>query len=154
MKIFEGKLIAAGRKFGVVVGRFNNFIGKELLAAATDCLQRHGVADEDIEVAWVPGSFEIPLVAHALAQSGKYDGIICLGVLIRGHTPHFDFIAAETTNGIFQVGISTGIPASYGIITADTIEQAIERAGTKSGNKGWEAAMAAMEMVDLLKQLS
>ncbi len=154
MKTFEGKLAAQGRKFGIIVGRFNDFIGKELLSGATDCLLRHGASESDIEVVWVPGSFEIPMTANILAQSGKFDGILCLGVLIRGNTPHFDFIAAEASKGIGQVGISTGVATTYGIITADTIEQAIERAGTKAGNKGWQAAMATIEMVDLLKQIS
>lgn len=153
MKSLEGKLTAKGKKIGIVVTRFNSFIGKELLAGATDCLIRHGGKDEDITVAWVPGSFEIPCAAHAMAVTKKYDAIICLGVLIRGQTPHFDHIAAEATKGIAQIATATGVPATYGVITADTLEQAIERAGTKSGNKGWDAALAAVEMADLLKQI-
>ncbi len=153
MKTIEGKLLAKGRKFGIVVARFNHFIGKELLSGAIDCLVRHGAAENDLDVAWVPGSFEIPFAASRMASSEKYDGVICLGVLIRGQTPHFDFIAAEATKGIAQVAIASGVPVSYGVITADTIEQAIERAGTKAGNKGWEAALASIEMVDLTRQL-
>ena len=153
MKILEGKLSAQEKKFGIVVGRFNAFIGKELLAGARDCLLRHGAGDDDITVAWVPGSFEIPAAAHALAGSKKYDAIICLGVLVRGHTPHFEYIAAEATKGIAQITQATGVPVSYGIITADTLEQAIERAGTKAGNKGWDAALSSIEMIDLLAQI-
>lgn len=154
MKSYEGHLSAKGKRFGIVVGRFNQFIGRQLLEGATDCLLRHGASEEDLEVAWVPGSFEIPVLAKVMAQSKKYDGIICLGVLIRGQTPHFDYIAAEATKGIAQIALSTGIPTSYGIITADTLEQAIERAGTKAGNKGWDAALSSIEMIDLIKQLS
>ncbi|MFQ5649237.1 MAG: 6,7-dimethyl-8-ribityllumazine synthase [bacterium] len=154
MNSFEGKLRAEGKKFGIVIGRFNVYIGRELLAGAKDCLCRHGAREEDISVAWVPGSFEIPMVAQAMASSRKYDAVICLGVLIRGQTPHFDYIAAEATKGIAHVGLTTGVPTSYGVITADTLEQAIERAGTKAGNKGWDAALAAIEMADLLTQLS
>lgn len=153
MKTIEGHLSASGKRFGIVVGRFNSFVAKQLLEGALDCLARHGAADKDISVVWVPGSFEIPLATNRMAESKKYDGLICLGVLIRGQTPHFDYIAAEATKGIAQVSLSTGIPASYGIITADTLEQAIERAGTKAGNKGWDAALAAIEMADLFTKL-
>ncbi len=154
MKTLEGKLDAKGRNFAIVMARFNHFIGKELLSGAVDCLVRHGAVEDDISVAYVPGSFEIPATANALAISRKYDGIICLGVLVRGQTPHFDYIASEATKGIAQVALNTAVPTSYGVITADTLEQAIERAGTKAGNKGWDAALACIEMVDLLAQVS
>ncbi len=148
---FQGKIVGKDRKFGIVISRFNEFISSKLLEGTLDCLQRHEVADENIDIAWVPGSFEIPLTALKMAQSNKYDAVICLGAVIRGATPHFEYIAAEVTKGIAQVNLQTGVPTIYGMITADTLEQAIERAGTKSGNKGWDAAMSAMEMVDLLK---
>ena len=148
---FQGKIVGKDRKFGIVISRFNEFISSKLLEGTLDCLQRHEVADENIDIAWVPGSFEIPLTALKMAQSNKYDAVICLGAVIRGATPHFEYIAAEVTKGIAQVNLKTGIPTIYGVITADTLEQAIERAGTKAGNKGWDAAMSAMEMVDLLK---
>jgi 6,7-dimethyl-8-ribityllumazine synthase len=148
---FQGKIVGKDRKFGIVISRFNEFISSKLLEGTLDCLQRHEVADENIDIAWVPGSFEIPLTALKMAQSNKYDAVICLGAVIRGATPHFEYIAAEVTKGIAQVNLQTGIPIIYGVITADNLEQAIERAGTKSGNKGWDAAMSAMEMVDLLK---
>ncbi len=154
MKTFEGNLSATGKKIGIVVGRFNAFIGKELLAGAHDCLLRHGAKDGDISVAWVPGSFELPIAAQAMAKSKRYDIVICLGVLVRGQTPHFDYIAAEATKGIAQVGLSTGVPTTYGLITADTLEQAMERAGTKAGNKGWDAAISGIEMANLLNQLT
>lgn len=153
MKTIEGQLSATGKKFGIVVGRFNSFVSKQLLEGALDCLMRHGAAEKDVEIVWVPGSFEIPMAAQRLAQSKNYAAIICLGVLIRGQTPHFDYIAAEATKGIAQAALSTGVPASYGIVTADTLEQAIERAGTKAGNKGWDAALSAIEMADLFTKL-
>ncbi len=152
-KFIEGKFIGKDKKIGIVVSRFNEFISKKLLEGALDCLNRHQTQDQDIEVAWVPGSFEIPLAALKMAQSKKYDAVICLGTLIRGATPHFNYIAAEVTKGIAQVNLQTGIPTVYGIITADTIEQAIERAGTKAGNKGWDAAMTALEMTELLSNI-
>ncbi|MFQ5824046.1 MAG: 6,7-dimethyl-8-ribityllumazine synthase [bacterium] len=152
IKTYEGQLSAKGQRFGIVVSRFNELISKQLLEGALDCLKRHGATEEDIEIAWVPGSFELPVVANKLAQSKKFNCIICLGVLIRGQTPHFDYIAAEVTKGIAQIALSTGIPTTYGIITADTLEQALERAGTKAGNKGWHAALSAIEIADLLKQ--
>ena len=152
-KTFQGKIIGKDRKFGVVISRFNEFISSKLLEGALDCFQRHEVSAENIEIAWVPGSFEIPLTALKMAQSKKYDAVICLGAVIRGATPHFEYIAAEVTKGIAQVNLQTGIPTVYGVIMADTLEQAIERAGTKAGNKGWDAAMSAMEMADLLKIL-
>ena len=154
MKIYEGQLSAKGRRFGIVVGRFNSLITKQLLEGALDCLKRHGAVEKDIEVAWVPGSFEIPVMAHALAKSKKFNSVICLGALVRGATPHFEHIAAEATKGIGQVALETGVPTAYGVITADTLEQAIERAGTKAGNKGWDAALSAIEMADLFDQLT
>ena len=152
-KLFEGALLGKGLKFGVVVSRFNEFITRKLLDGAQDALLRHGVSEEDIDIAWVPGSFEIPLVASKLAQSKRYDAIICLGAVVRGATPHFEYIAAEVTKGIAKVGLETGLPISYGVITTDTLEQAIERAGTKAGNKGFDAAVDAIEMVNLLKNI-
>lgn len=149
-KTLEGKIIGKGKKFAIVVSRFNEFISRKLLQGALDCLQRHEVKDNDIAVAWVPGSFEIPLTAMKLAGSKKYDAVICLGAVIRGATPHFNYISAEVTKGIAQVNLQTGTPTIFGVITADTLEQAIERAGTKAGNKGWDAAMSAMEMAELL----
>ena len=152
-KLFEGMLLGKGLKFGVVVSRFNEFITKKLFDGAQDALLRHGVSEGDIDVAWVPGSFEIPLVAQKLAQTNRYDAIICLGTVIRGATPHFEYIAAEVAKGIAKVGLDTGLPVSFGVITADTLEQAIERAGTKDGNKGFDAAVSAIEMVTLLKKI-
>lgn len=152
-KTFEGKLQADGLKFGIVISRFNDFITSRLLEGALDTLRRHGGADENVEVAWVPGTFEIPIIAQKMAASKNYDAIICLGSLIRGSTPHFEYLSAEVTKGIAQVGLSTGIPAVFGVITTDSIEQAIERAGTKAGNKGADAARTAIEMANLLKGL-
>ena len=151
---FEGMLLGKGLKFGLVVSRFNEFITKKLYEGAQDALLRHGVNKEDIEITWVPGTFEIPLIAKKLAQTKRYDAVICLGAVIRGGTPHFDYIAAEVTKGIAKVSLDTGLPVIYGIITADTLEQAIERAGTKAGNKGFEAAVSAIEMANLVKSLS
>ena len=153
MKTFEGKLIAEGLRFGIVVGRFNEFIGGKLLSGALDAISRHGGSDKDIDIAWVPGAFEVPIVAKKLAKSGNYDAVICLGAVIRGATPHFDMIAGEVTKGIALVGLETGIPVIFGILTTDSIEQAIERAGTKAGNKGFDAAVTAIEMANLLKQI-
>jgi 6,7-dimethyl-8-ribityllumazine synthase len=152
-KTIEGKIIGKGKKFGLVVSRFNEFISSKLLAGALDCFQRHDVNEKDLTVAWVPGSFEIPVAALSMAQSKKYDAIICLGAVIRGATPHFEYISAEVTKGVAQINLQTGIPTIYGVITADTLEQAIERAGTKAGNKGWDAAMSGMEMAELLKNI-
>jgi 6,7-dimethyl-8-ribityllumazine synthase len=152
-KLFEGALLGKGLKFGLVVARFNEFITKKLLDGAQDALHRHGVNQADIDIAWVPGSFEIPLVAKKLAQTNKYDAIICLGAVIRGATPHFEYIAAEVAKGIARVGLEAGLPVTFGVITADTLEQAIERAGTKAGNKGFDAAIDAIEMANLLKGL-
>ena len=152
-KCFEGMLLGKGLRFGLVVSRFNEFITNKLLEGALDALKRHGVDEADIEVALVPGSFEIPVIAKKLAQSKRYDAVICLGTVVRGGTPHFDYIATEVTKGIAQVGLETGLPVVYGIITADTLEQAIERAGTKMGNRGFEAAKDAIEMANLLKSI-
>lgn len=152
-KIIEGTLQAKGFRFGIVVSRFNTFISEHLLDGAMDALQRHGAGDENIKIVKVPGAFEIPLVAKRLAQSKKYDVVICLGAIIRGSTPHFEYIAAEVSKGIASVGLETGVPIIFGILTTDNIEQAIERAGTKSGNKGWDAAISAIEMVNLLKSI-
>jgi len=152
-KNFEGNLLGKGLKFGVVVSRFNEFFSKKLLEGAQDALLRHGVAEADIEIAWTPGSFEIPLIAQKMAQSKKYDAVICLGAVIRGGTPHFDYIAAEVTKGIAKVNMDTGVPVIYGVITTDTLEQAIERSGTKAGNKGFDAAVSAIEMANLVKAI-
>lgn len=151
--ILEGQLQARGLKFGIVVSRFNEFITSKLLSGALDALNRHGADPAAIDVAWVPGAFEIPLAALKMA-AGDYDAVICLGAVIRGATPHFEYVAAEVSKGIAQVNMHSGKPVIYGVITADTIEQAIERAGTKAGNKGFDAAMAAVEMADLFKQMS
>ncbi|MFQ6121794.1 MAG: 6,7-dimethyl-8-ribityllumazine synthase [Dehalococcoidales bacterium] len=153
-KRFEGMLLGKGLKFGLVVSRFNEFFTKKLLEGAQDALLRHGVNEEDIEIAWVPGSFEIPLTALKLAQTKKYDAVICLGAVVRGDTPHFEYIATEVTKGIAKVGLETGLPIINGVITTDTLEQAVERAGTKVGNKGFEAAVNAIEMANLIKTIS
>lgn len=151
--VYEGQLLGAGLRFALVVSRFNEFISRKLLEGALDALERHGVAGEEIEVAWVPGAFEIPLAARHLAESGRYDAVICLGAVIRGATPHFDYVAAEVAKGVAHIGLQTGLPVLFGVLTTDTIEQAIERAGTKAGNKGFDAALAAIEMANLLRQL-
>lgn len=153
MKIIEGELQAKGLKFGIVVSRFNDFITSRLLDGAIDALIRHGAKEDDIEVVKVPGSFEIPLVAKTLAAKGIYNAIICLGTVIRGATPHFDYVAAEVSKGIAAASMETGVPIAFGIITSDTIEQAVERAGTKAGNKGWDAAITAIEMAQVFKKL-
>lgn len=150
---YSGKLVATGLKFGIVVARWNDFMSTKLLEGAQDCLLRHGVAESDIDVAKVPGSFELPLAVKKMAATGRYDAIVCLGVIIRGATPHFDFIAAETTKGIAQVSLDKDIPVSFGVITTDSMEQAIERAGSKAGNKGVEAALAAIEMVNVIQEI-
>lgn len=151
MKIYEGKLQAAGIRFAVISSRFNDFIVNKLQDGAVDCILRHGGSDDSIDIFKVPGSFEIPLAAEKLAASKKYDAIICVGAVIRGSTPHFDYIAAEVTKGIAQVSQKYSVPVSFGILTTDNLEQAIERAGTKAGNKGWDAALSAIEMVNLFK---
>jgi len=150
-KKFEGNLQAKGFKFGLIVSRFNNFLTDKLLEGAVDCLVRHGASEDKISVAFCPGAFEIPYVASKMAKSGKYDAVICLGVVIRGDTPHFDYIASETTKGIAKLALDLDLPIIYGIVTADNLEQAIERSGTKAGNKGWNAAEAAIELVNLYK---
>lgn len=153
MKILEGNLIAQGARVGIVVGRFNEFIGSKLLSGAIDTLRRHGMDENDISVAWVPGAFEIPLIAKKMARSGKYDAVICLGAVIRGATAHFEYVSAEVSKGIAAVGLDSDIPVTFGVLTVDTIEQAIERAGTKAGNKGSEAASTAIEMINLIKEI-
>ncbi|MCR3955556.1 MAG: 6,7-dimethyl-8-ribityllumazine synthase [Gudongella sp.] len=153
MRIYEGNLIGKGLKMGIVVGRFNEFIGSKLLGGAIDALKRHGVEEENIEVSWAPGAFEIPLVAKKMSKSGRYDGVITLGAVIRGSTPHFDYVSSEVTKGVAHVSLDSEVPVVFGVLTTDTIEQAIERAGTKAGNKGYDAAMTAIEMANLLKQL-
>ena len=153
VKIIEGDLIAKGKKFGIVASRFNNFMTKELVSGCLDTLTRHGAQDSDLTVAWVPGAFEIATVAQKLAKNKNYDAVICLGTVIRGATPHFDYVASEVAKGIAKVSQDSGIPVIFGVITADTIEQAIERAGTKDGNKGRDAALSAIEMVNLLEKV-
>jgi len=148
-----GQLVATGLRFGVTVSRFNTFITERLLAGALDALERHGAEMEEVDVVWVPGTFEIPVVAQRLAASGRYQAVICLGCLIRGGTPHFDYLAAEVTKGVAQTALSTGVPTIFGVLTTDTIEQAVERAGTKAGNKGFDAAVTAIEMADVIRQL-
>ena len=153
MRIIEGNLVAQGLRVGIVVGRFNEFIVSKLLGGALDGLKRHGVDEDNIEVTWVPGAFEIPLVAKKMAQNDKYDAVICLGAVIKGSTPHFDYVCAETSKGIATVSLQTEKPVIFGVLTTDSIEQAIERAGTKAGNKGFDAAMAAIEMANLLENI-
>ena len=153
MKVYEGHLLGQGLKFGLVIGRFNDFITNRLLSGALDALKRHGVAEEDIEVAWVPGAFEIPLAARRMMEMGRFNAVICLGTVIRGATPHFEYIAAEVSKGVARISLESGIPAAFGIVIADSIEQAIERAGAKAGNKGWSAAETAIEMASLLKNM-
>lgn len=153
MKLIEGKLTAPAGKFAIVAARFNDFIVSRLVEGAEDTLKRHGVADDDIELARVPGAFEIPLIAKKLAATGRYAAVICLGAVIRGSTSHYDFVCAEVSKGVAQVGLETGVPTLFGVLTTDSIEQAIERAGTKAGNKGADAALSALEMVDLARQI-
>ena len=153
IKEFEGHLSAEGFRFGIIVSRFNEFISGKLLSGALDTLRRHGAQDEQMEIYWVPGAFEIPLLAKKLAAGGRFDAVICLGAVIRGGTPHFEYVASEVAKGIAMVGLETQVPVMFGIITSDTIEQAIERAGTKAGNKGWDAALGAIEMVNLMKSI-
>lgn len=153
MRVYEGNLVADGLKFGIVVGRFNEFIGSRLLSGALDGLKRHGVKEDEIEMLWVPGAFEIPLAAKKMAKSNKYDAVICLGAVIKGSTPHFDYVSSEVSKGVANVSLETEVPVIFGVLTTDTIEQAIERAGTKAGNKGYEAAITAIEMSNLLKQI-
>lgn len=151
--VIEGNLVSKGKKYGIVISRFNEFISGKLLGGAMDALQRHGVEDGEIIVAWVPGAFEIPIAARKMADSGKFNAVIALGAVIRGSTPHFDYVAAEVSKGVAQVALQSGVPVTFGVLTTDTIEQAIERAGTKAGNKGFDAAIAAIEMANLMEQL-
>lgn len=153
MRVLEGKLVASGLKVGIVAARFNEFIVSKLVAGARDGLLRHDVKDEDIDLAWVPGAFEIPLIASKMAKSGKYDAVICLGAVIRGATSHYDYVCSEVSKGIANVSLSSDIPVMFGVLTTDNIEQAIERAGTKAGNKGYDCALGAIEMVNLVRQL-
>lgn len=153
MTIYEGDLSGTGLRLGIVVARFNSFISQQLLGGANDALRRHGVTEDAVDVVWVPGSFEIPLVARRLACSGRYDAVVCLGAVIRGATAHFDYVAGQTAAGIAAVARETGVPTTFGILTTDTIEQAVERAGTKAGNKGYDAAVSAIEMANLLRSL-
>jgi 6,7-dimethyl-8-ribityllumazine synthase len=153
MNTFEGKLVSHDMKIGIVAARFNEFIVSKLIAGATDALTRHEVKEEDIDLAWVPGAFEIPLIAKKLADSGKYDAVICLGAVIRGATSHYDYVCNEVSKGIAQTSLNSGIPVLFGVVTTENIEQAIERAGTKAGNKGYDSAMAAIEMVNLIKHI-
>jgi 6,7-dimethyl-8-ribityllumazine synthase len=152
-KIIEGKIVAKGMRFGIVASRFNDFIGSRLIEGAVDALTRAGAEEKEIQIVRVPGAFELPLVAKKMAKSGRFDAVICLGAVIRGATPHFEYISAEVSKGIAGVGLETEVPVTFGVLTTDTIEQAIERAGTKAGNKGWDAAMSAIEMVDLFRKL-
>jgi 6,7-dimethyl-8-ribityllumazine synthase len=153
-RVFEGKLSGRGRRFGVVVSRFNEFISMRLLEGAMDCLRRHGAGDDDITVVWVPGAFDIPVLAKRMGDSGAYDAIVCLGAVIRGETPHFDFVASEAAKGVAHAAMQTGVPTVFGIVTAETLEQAIDRAGAKSGNKGWDAALSAIELADLYASMA
>ncbi len=153
MNKLEGNVVAKGIKVGIVAARFNEFIVSKLISGAEDALVRHGVSEEDIDLAWVPGAFEIPIIAKKMAESGKYDAVLCLGAVIRGATSHYDLVCAETSKGIAQVGLKTGVPTLFGIVTADTIEQAIERAGTKAGNKGYDVACSAIEMINLIDNI-
>lgn len=154
MTLFEGKLLAQGLRFGIIVSRFNDFICDRLLGGALDALKRSGAEDRDVDVYKVPGAFEIPLIAKKIASRGQYDAVICLGAVIRGATPHFDYVANEVSKGVASASLETGTPISFGVLTTDTLEQAIERAGSKAGNKGWEAALVAVEMANLIKQMS
>ncbi|MGG4555377.1 6,7-dimethyl-8-ribityllumazine synthase [Paenibacillus humicus] len=152
-QVFEGHLVSEGLKYGIVVGRFNEFITSKLLGGALDALKRHGVKEEEVNVAWVPGAFEIPFAAQKMAESGKYDAVITLGTVIRGSTSHYDYVCNEVAKGVAAIGLKTGVPTIFGVVTTENIEQAIERAGTKAGNKGWDAAMAAIEMANLTNLL-
>ncbi|WP_426453485.1 6,7-dimethyl-8-ribityllumazine synthase [Paenibacillus sp. S-38] len=153
-KVYEGHLVSQGLRYGIVVGRFNEFITNKLLGGALDALKRHGVQEDEIEIAWVPGAFEIPLITQKMAESGRYDAVITLGAVIRGSTPHFDYVCSEAAKGVAAIALKTGVPTIFGVLTTDSIEQAVERAGTKAGNKGWEAAASAIEMANLTKQFA
>ncbi|HYK73197.1 MAG TPA: 6,7-dimethyl-8-ribityllumazine synthase [Pseudoneobacillus sp.] len=150
-KVFEGHLVGTGLRVGIVVGRFNEFITSKLLSGAQDALKRHGVNEENVDIAWVPGAFEIPVIAQKMAKSNNYDAVITLGTVIRGSTPHFDYVCNETAKGVASTALNTGVPVIFGVLTTDSIEQAIDRAGTKAGNKGWEAAVSAIEMANLYR---
>lgn len=152
-RVYEGSLVAEGMRFGIVAARFNELITKQLLEGALHALRRHGARDEDVDVAWVPGAFEIPLAAQKMAASGRYEAVIAIGAVIRGATPHFEYVAGEAAKGVAAAALKTGVPVIFGVLTTDTIEQALERAGTKAGNKGWEAAVTAIEMADLIRRL-
>ena len=152
-RMHEGKLNAQGKRFALVVSRFNDLVTTRLLDGALDCLQRHGAVDEDVEVAWVPGAFELPVVAQKMAQTGRFDVVTCLGCIVRSDTPHFDYVAGESSKGIARVGLDTGVPITFGVITADTVDQAVQRAGVKSGNRGWDAGMNAVEMASLMSAI-
>lgn len=153
MRVLEGKLVDNGTRVGIVAARFNEFIVSKLIGGAHDGLVRHGVSEENIDLAWVPGAFEIPLIASKMAKSGKYDAVICLGAVIRGATSHYDYVCAEVSKGIAQVGLESGVPVLFGVLTTDTIQQALERAGSKAGNKGYDCAMSALELSNLLKEV-
>ncbi len=152
-KVHEGQLDATGRKFGIVVSRFNDLVTTRLLGGALDCIKRHGGDEDDIEIAWVPGAFELPIAAKKLAATERFDVVMCLGAIIRSDTPHFDYVASESAKGIARVGLDTGVPVIFGVITADTVDQAVQRAGVKAGNRGWDAAMNAVEMASLMSEL-
>jgi 6,7-dimethyl-8-ribityllumazine synthase len=152
-KVLEGKITGEGRTFGIVVSRFNEFVSLRLLEGAMDCLRRHGANDDDVTIVWVPGAFDIPAVAKRMGDAGKYDAVVCLGAVIRGATPHFDYVAAEVAKGVANAATHTGVPTVFGIVTADNLEQAIERAGAKAGNRGWDAARAAMELADVYARM-
>jgi 6,7-dimethyl-8-ribityllumazine synthase len=153
-KTFEGHLIGTGLKVGIVAGRFNDFISDKLVSGAEDAFKRHGLSEDDVDIAWVPGAFEMPLIAKKMADSGNYDAVITLGAVIRGSTPHFDYVCNEAAKGVAQAAMTSGVPVIFGVLTVDSIEQAIERAGTKAGNKGWEAAVSAIEMANLSRQFN
>lgn len=152
--VYEGHLVSKGLKYGIVIGRFNEFITSRLLGGALDALKRHGAEEHEIEIAWVPGAFEIPLIAQKMSESGKYDAVITLGAVIRGSTPHFDYVCNEVAKGVAAISLKTGVPTIFGVLTTDSIEQAVERAGTKAGNKGWEAAATAIEMANLTRAIT
>jgi 6,7-dimethyl-8-ribityllumazine synthase len=152
-KVFEGNIVGQGRRFTIVVSRFNEFVSLRLLEGAMDCFRRHGTKDDDITVVWVPGAFDIPSIAKKVGDAGNVDAVVCLGAVIRGDTPHFDYVSAEVAKGIAHAGMETGVPTVFGIVTADNLEQAIERAGAKAGNRGWDAALSAMELADLRQKL-
>ncbi len=152
-KVYEGKITGEGKRFGIVVSRFNEFVSLRLLEGAMDCLRRHGANDDDVTIVWVPGAFDIPAVAKRMGDAGKYDAVVCLGAVIRGATPHFDYVAAEVAKGVANASVHTGVPTVFGVVTADNLEQAIERAGAKAGNRGWDAALSAMELADVYAKM-